>query len=152
MLKLYAHKDRSLAKHLQEAAEGAALLLREDAERGGPVWPVAFAINAHHAGLHDRSNLQKRTNFWDKARAAEGHLFGDPDWQETFWPVKSFGSNLPEWLDRLPVATPGERAVKPAGSGAFRRSHDGLQALLGIPVPVTFFGHSHIQGRLRPIR
>ena len=23
---------------------------------------------------------------------------------------------------------------------------DGLQALLGIPVPVTFFGHSHIQG------
>jgi len=94
------------------AHHGAALLLKADETRGGPVWPVAFAINAHHAGLHDRSNLQKRASVRDKALAAEGRLVGDPDWNETSWPVAHFGKNLPDWLDTLPFATPDQRAVK----------------------------------------
>ncbi|MBE7504372.1 MAG: CRISPR-associated helicase Cas3' [Verrucomicrobiales bacterium] len=92
------------------AHHGAALLL--DARRGGPVWPVAFAINAHHAGLHDRSNLQKRANMKDKALVAEKQLVGDPDWNGTPWPISHFGKNLPDWLDTLPFATPDERATK----------------------------------------
>lgn len=99
-------------KEEPHAHHGAALLLQEDPERGGPVWPVAFAINAHHAGLHDRSNLQKRASLREKALVAEGRLFGDPDWNETVWPIKDFGKNLPDWLDRLEAATPEERTAK----------------------------------------
>src|SRR6266540_4625810 len=94
------------------AHHGAALLLQTDEQRGGPVWPVAFAINAHHAGLHDRSNLQKRAGWRDKALAVEGRLVGDPDWNGTSWPVAHFGKNLPDWLDTLPFATPEQRTVK----------------------------------------
>lgn len=94
------------------AHHGAALLLQDDPKRGGPVWPVAFAINAHHAGLHDRSNLQKRTSWRERALAAEERLVGDPDWSETSWPLGDFGKNLPDWLEKLPFSTPEERAMK----------------------------------------
>lgn len=90
------------------AHHGAALLLQEDAERGGPVLPVAFAINAHHAGLHDRSNLQKRIGLRESALAAEKRLATDPDWKQ----IGHFGKNLPDWLDKLPAATPEELATK----------------------------------------
>jgi len=109
-------KAAGLAKQYGEkqphAHHGAALLLQADEKRGGPVWPVAFAINAHHAGLHDRSNLQKRAGVRDKALVAEGRLVGDQDWNGTSWPVAHFGKNLPHWLDTLPFATPDQRAVK----------------------------------------
>lgn len=96
------------------AHHGAALLLQADETRGGPVWPVAFAINAHHAGLHDRSNLQKRASVRDRALAAEKRLVGDPVWEANGigWPIKPFAKNLPEWLDTLPFATPEQRAMK----------------------------------------
>ena len=42
------------------AHHGAALVFEKDNERGGPVFPVAFAINGHHAGLHNRSDVQFR--------------------------------------------------------------------------------------------
>ena len=91
------------------AHHGASLLLQRDPIRGGPVWPVAFAINGHHAGLHNRSDLQRRRNFQDKALAAEKRLsHEDP----TVWPVKNFGKNLPEWLDRLRFVTYQERNIK----------------------------------------
>ena len=93
------------------AHHGAALLLQADVRRGGPVWPVAFAINAHHAGLHDRSNLQKRANLKEKALFAESQLTSDPDWNGISWPIAHFGKNLPDWLD-LPASTPAERAIK----------------------------------------
>ena len=94
------------------AHHGAALLLQADVKRGGPVWPVAFAINAHHAGLHDRSNLQKRANLKEKALFAESQLAEDPDWNGISWPIAHFGKNLPDWLDQLPASTPMERASK----------------------------------------
>ena len=88
-------------------------MLQPDPERGGPVWPVAFAINGHHAGLHNRSDLQKRENFRNKALAAEKRLSAEhTDWNGTVWPMKSFGENLPDWLDKLPFGTTQERNAK----------------------------------------
>ena len=57
------------------AHHGAALVL-EDTRPGCPIWPVAFAINGHHAGLHDRHNVHKRRTESAKARAAEARLTG----------------------------------------------------------------------------
>lgn len=100
-------------KEEPHAHHGAALLLQADAKRGGPVWPVAFAINGHHSGLHDRSNLQKRVGLREKALAAEERLRADdPDWNGARWPIETFGRNLPDWLDKLPAGTPEERAMK----------------------------------------
>ena len=88
------------------AHHGASLLLQPDPERGGPVWPAAFVINGHHAGLHNRGDLQKRENFRNKALAAEKRLSAEhPDWNGTMWPIKSFGRNLPKWLHDLPFVT-----------------------------------------------
>lgn len=112
MVAIKAGKKENPGDKQPHAHHGAALLLQADETRGGPVWPVAFAINAHHAGLHDRSNLQKRAGVRDKALAAEARLIGDPDWNGTLWPVAHFGKNLPDWLDTLPFAAPEQRAVK----------------------------------------
>lgn len=76
------------------------------------MWPVAFAINGHHSGLHDRSDLQKRASLKDKALTAEASLIGDQDWNATPWPLPHFGNNLPAWLDALPFATPEQQAIK----------------------------------------
>ena len=103
----------SNGKKEPHAHHGAALLLQKDPERGGPVYPAAFAINGHHAGLHNRVDLQKRESFRDKALAAEKRLPTDhPDWNGMVWPVKDFGENLPKWLEQLPFATFQERHVK----------------------------------------
>ncbi|MCX7827099.1 MAG: CRISPR-associated endonuclease Cas3'', partial [Verrucomicrobiae bacterium] len=75
-------------------------------------WPVAFAINGHHAGLHDRPNLQRTGKHLQKARDAEKRLTGSAHWNGQPWPVADFGKNLPDWLERLPFNTPEERATK----------------------------------------
>ena len=75
------------------AHHGAAFALKHQ------VWPVAFAVNGHHAGLHDRSNVDRiRTAYLPKAEAclrklAELH----PEWSA---PV--IGEPLPQWLQKLP--------------------------------------------------
>ena len=100
------------------AHHGASLLLpsdseRPDPERGGPVWPAAFAINGHHAGLHNRSDLQRREDFRNEALAAEKRLSAEhSDWNGTIWPIESFGENLPDWLDQLQFGTIEERSAK----------------------------------------
>ena len=104
------------------AHHGASLLLQSDPERGGPVWPAAFAINGHHAGLHNRSDLQKRENFRDKALAAEKQLSAEhPEWNGTVWPIKSFGENLPDWLEKLPFVTVQEQAAKMRAADLYTR-------------------------------
>ena len=104
------------------AHHGASLLLQPDPERGGPVWPAAFAINGHHAGLHNRSDLQKRENFCNKALAAEKRLSSEhPEWDGAMWPIKSFGENLPDWLDRLPFVTIQERNAKMRAADLYTR-------------------------------
>ncbi|MDA8376349.1 MAG: CRISPR-associated endonuclease Cas3'' [Planctomycetia bacterium] len=95
------------------APHGASLLLDPPEGRGGPVWPAAFAIFGHHAGLHNRSDLQKCLSQRQAALEIEPQLLpGDPGWNGVSWPVQSFGQNLPGWLERLPFATLEERAAK----------------------------------------
>lgn len=95
------------------AHHGASLLLQKDSKRGGPVWPAAFAINGHHAGLHDRGDLQKRENYRSKALEAEKRLPSrHSDWDDIVWPIENFGENLPDWLVQMPSTTFREQVAK----------------------------------------
>lgn len=98
-------------KEEPHAHHGAAMVL-EDTERGGPIWPVAFAINGHHAGLHDRHNVQKRRTEYAKAQAAEKRLSSSSHWKDQAWPLSTFGKNLPQCLEELPFTTPEQRSAK----------------------------------------
>lgn len=88
------------------AHHGAAMALSQD------VWPVAFAVNGHHAGLHDRHALHsmngKRVHYVSRAQHCQGELE-----REGFnhLPAQS-GPILPLWLDRLPITTAEERTAK----------------------------------------
>ena len=89
------------------AHHGAALALLHQ------LWPVAFAINGHHAGLHNRSDLQQVSAKWmAPARACEGSLRGDADWVRQTWPITEFGKTLPAWLEEISFATASERDAK----------------------------------------
>ncbi len=95
------------------APHGASLLLEPPEQHGGPVWPAAFAIFGHHAGLHNRSDLKKCLRWRDQALKFVDELpADDPGWNGTEWPIAHFGQNLPDWLDALPNSTPQERAAK----------------------------------------
>jgi len=77
------------------AHHGAALLLAQDH------WPVAFTVNGHHAGLHDRHDLDsmrgKRAYFAQRAKDCLGGLQ-----REGFNALPTeFGPLLPECLERL---------------------------------------------------
>lgn len=95
------------------APHGASLLLEPPENHGGPVWPAAFAIYGHHAGLHNRSDLKKCLRWREDALKFLKELpVGDPGWNGETWPIQNFGDNLPAWLDALPNSTSDERAVK----------------------------------------
>ena len=77
------------------AHHGAALAIAQDH------WPIAFAINGHHAGLHDRHDLDsmrgKRTEYVERAKMCMAKLQA-----EGFSAIpESFGDLLPECLARL---------------------------------------------------
>ncbi|MBI5388334.1 MAG: CRISPR-associated helicase Cas3' [Verrucomicrobia bacterium] len=88
------------------AHHGAALLLDDRPDEGfvaKPFWPVAFAINGHHAGLHDRHDLQKIPSAYSaKARAAVRRV--KEDWGSNAWPLMrdELPPHLPAWLQQLP--------------------------------------------------
>jgi CRISPR-associated endonuclease/helicase Cas3 len=94
------------------AHHGAALALNLPHQ----LWSVAFSINGHHAGLHNRSDLQQvpsRPKYSANAIAAcVQKLVGDPDWKDTPWPITEFGPTLPSWLESLSFATVAERSEK----------------------------------------
>ena len=101
-------KNAEKQKH-PHAHHGAAIALKNG------LWPVAFAINGHHAGLHDRSSLQQVPASEKYQVAAERcieKLKGDSEWNRTPWPITEFGSALPAWLEKLPFATVVERSAK----------------------------------------
>ncbi len=78
---------------------GTALVL-VDEKRGAPIWPVAFAINGHHAGLHNRGDVDKRRSEFRKAQASLERLKQDSNGQE--WLPPNFGAEqLPSWLKNL---------------------------------------------------
>jgi CRISPR-associated endonuclease/helicase Cas3 len=73
------------------AHHGAALALAEDH------WLVAFTVNGHHAGLHNRSDLAKRADYEQRAKECLAKLQS-----EGFNALpKEFGPLLPESLERL---------------------------------------------------
>ena len=80
-------KDTRLKKE-PHAHHGEALAIANQA------WPVAFVVNGHHAGLQDRSNLDRiRTEYLPKAEACLLKLTDlHPTWPEP----------LPQWLQKLP--------------------------------------------------
>jgi CRISPR-associated endonuclease/helicase Cas3 len=85
-------KDGKLKKE-PHAHHGAALAVENH------VWPIAFAVNGHHAGLHDRSNVDRiRTAYLPKAQDCLRKLRDrHPEWLA---PVIS--EALPQWLKKLP--------------------------------------------------
>jgi CRISPR-associated endonuclease/helicase Cas3 len=95
------------AEKRPHAPHGAALALERQ------VWPVAFAIYGHHAGLHDRSDLQQVPSRWTTAaHGCEGLLKGDGDWEGQTWPITMFGKTLPAWLEGISFTTAGECDAK----------------------------------------
>ena len=89
------------------APHGATLALQRQ------VWPVAFAIFGHHAGLHDRSVLQQELPKWaNLAHGCQDRLQGDRDWTAGTWPITEFGRTLPAWLEGISFTTSGERDAK----------------------------------------
>ncbi len=62
------------------------------------LWPVAIAVNGHHAGLHNRGNVDQRADEYDeKAKAClEKIRDGHPDFT-----IPVLRDMLPEWLKRL---------------------------------------------------
>jgi CRISPR-associated endonuclease/helicase Cas3 len=116
--------DDKEGKKEPHAHHGAALLL-DDREKTGfvqkPFWATAFAINGHHAGLHDRSTLQNvKASHVSKANAAWKRLNSDTAWADlrNDFDIAKFSlppSHLPDWLNALPFdatfASEGWRAV-----------------------------------------
>ncbi len=88
------------------AHHGAAIALSQD------LWPVAFAVNGHHAGLHDRHALHsmngKRAHYALRAYDCQDKLR-----REGFekFPAQ-LGQTLPSWLECLPITTREERMAK----------------------------------------
>lgn len=84
-------KDGKLKKE-PHAHHGAALALERQA------WPIAFAINGHHAGLHDRSNVDRiRTEYLPKAEACVRKLCE----RHPQWSPPAIAEALPQWLQKL---------------------------------------------------
>lgn len=90
------------------AHHGATLALQRQ------LWPVAFAINGHHAGLHNRSDLQQVTaRFESKAGQCQAALLKDDGWGNENWPLDDANlKTLPSWLDEISFTTTQERAAK----------------------------------------
>lgn len=99
--------DNKQGEKQPHAHHGAALALAHQ------LWPVAFAINGHHAGLHNRSALQGvPTRYEAKAIACENALRSDPDATGFSPPDLASLKTLPPWLDQLPATTGNERLGK----------------------------------------
>ena len=93
------------AKKEPHAHHGAALALDKNH------WPVAFAVNGHHAGLHNRVDLQQLSNEWlVKGKACAEKLQGEPGWPEIVF--EGSLTTLPQWLEELPFNRAKEREEK----------------------------------------
>lgn len=94
-----ANEDGEKRPH---APHGAALALEHQ------LWPVAFAIYGHHAGLHDRSALQQVASKWmARAHECRTRLQANGEWQ-----ISEFGNPLPAWLEETTFTTARERDAK----------------------------------------
>lgn len=102
------------AKKEPHAHHGAALALDKNH------WPVAFAVNGHHAGLHNRVDLQQLSNEWlVKGKACAEKLQGEPGWPEIVF--EGSLTTLPQWLEELPFNRAKEREEKMRAVDFFTR-------------------------------
>ena len=106
-MKAIRSTGKDTGKKERHAHHGAALALTHQ------VWPVAFAINGHHAGLQNRSDLQNLSSNWTRqASECEAKLRGGDAWVHHSWPISDFGKTLPVWLDRISFTSATEREAK----------------------------------------
>ena len=74
------------------AHHGAMLALEAEA------WPIAFAINGHHAGLHNRDKLpEKRREYLPKAKQSATALYES----DSSWSLPEIKEKLPRWVELL---------------------------------------------------
>lgn len=82
--------DKQVENKKPHAHHGAMIALEKNA------WPIAFAINGHHAGLHNRGDLAKREkDYLEKAHKTVSSL------QSTDWRSPEINEVLPKWLESL---------------------------------------------------
>lgn len=82
--------DKQVKNKKPHAHHGAMIALEKNA------WPIAFAINGHHAGLHNRGDLAKREkDYLEKAHKTVSSL------QSTDWRSPEINEVLPKWLESL---------------------------------------------------
>lgn len=74
------------------AHHGAMIALKKDA------WPIAFAINGHHSGLHNRSDVSKRKGEYLNKAEIDFNLLKESDQN---WNCPDIIGNLPQWLEDL---------------------------------------------------
>lgn len=61
-------------------------------------WPIAFAINGHHAGLHNRDKLpEKRREYLPKAKQSAAALHES----DSSWSLPEIKEKLPRWVELL---------------------------------------------------
>lgn len=87
--------DDTEGKKQPHAHHGSAYALREcDPAQ----WPVAIAINGHHAGLHNRGEVdQKAEEYLDQAKSCLKQILGDQHRLD----LPRLKTALPEWLNEL---------------------------------------------------
>ncbi|OQZ00648.1 MAG: hypothetical protein B6D35_05730 [Candidatus Brocadia sp. UTAMX2] len=84
--------DKQVKNKKPHAHHGAMIALKKDA------WPIAFAINGHHAGLHNRNDVGKRKNdYLNKAETASNLLHNS----DQNWVCPDIAEILPKWLQDL---------------------------------------------------
>lgn len=85
--------DDAEGKKEPHAHHGAALAAQANA------WPVALAVNGHHAGLHDRGNVDAiRAAYLPRANSCASRLIA----RHSEWQIPAILAPLPEWLASLP--------------------------------------------------
>ena len=85
--------DDAKGKKEPHAHHGAAIAAQANA------WPVAIAVNGHHAGLHDRGSVDAiRAAYVPRANSSASRLTE----RHSEWQLPVILAPLPEWLASLP--------------------------------------------------
>lgn len=98
---------RDTGEKQPHAPHGAALALERH------LWPVAFSVYGHHAGLHNRSDLQRVHGKWiNSANVCVRRLKSEGVLSN--YPSDAFDNlgTLPAWLEALPATTSFEKQAK----------------------------------------
>lgn len=84
--------DDKQGKKEPHAHHGAMIALKNDA------WPIAFVVNGHHTGLHNRSNVNNIKREYSNKAEISLNLLKNSD---QTWDCPDIIENLPKWLNDL---------------------------------------------------